>query len=276
MTFVDTLLLESLGIFDFNEQQALQNQIAAVTPTTPLVPVGQPAQQPGPGTPTPGVDPVVVENNRRDALARIRDRLSQYDLGGLADWAWQQLQGGSTEDQIMLDIHDQPLYKQRFPYEDAMRAAGIRVLSPSQMLAVEAEYKRVQRVYGMTPSDNAADYTNLFVQQVSGNEFNERLGMFHKLRTVWSPFIRQQFASEAGIRNVSDEDVYKLFSGQDAGLARRYSESTGTNFHVPSWADMQEAERQAIARNQAEFSGGGGLETEDQPGEVVRRRRLTY
>src|SRR5438445_56862 len=99
-------------------------------------------------------DTTTAITSQNDALAQIQDALNKYGLSGLGGWAWQQLTSGMTQDQIALSLHDQPLYQQRFPYEKAMRDAGLPVLSPAEMLANEAEYKRVQNSFGIIPSNN--------------------------------------------------------------------------------------------------------------------------
>lgn len=264
MTFVDPLLLESLGNYVPTTTLDQLPTTNVPEPTTIVIP-GQ--AQTGAGA---------VSNT--DALAQLQAVFQKYDLMGLSDWAWQQLVSGQSQDQILISMHDQPAYQRRFPYEKAMQQAGLPALSPAEMLATESEYKRVQQQYGVSPSTNPNDYVNLFTSQVSPNEFQNRLDLYHKLRTTYAPYIKQQFEQNAGITNVSDGDLYNLLAGQDSSLAQRYADQTGTPMHIPSFADLQTAEQKAVEQQKALFSGGGEVTT-IQPGtspeEVVAKRAET-
>lgn len=264
MSYVDPDEEVRIAIQLANQGLGISPVTGVVEPLPPLAP-SPPATQVSPGT-TPATD-------NQDAFARLRTRLAQYDLTGLADWAWGRLQAGISETRVISEIREQPLYKQRFPYVEAMRQAGLPFQDEAVMLRRETEYKQLQRRYGIEPSKNPADYTRLFTGDVSANEFGSRLNMYYKLRNVYSPYIRQQMLQQAGI-NVGDSEIYNMFSGQDTAAARRYAEVTNTQFHTPSFADLERAEELALDRNRAEFSGGGGVEFGENAEETVRRRKL--
>ena len=250
---VDPLLIGALGITDPIEIQQLAQQPADIPPGT------------GP-TAASGSQPM------QDALAQLQGVFNEYDVPSLSSWAWDELINGKSMDQITIEMHDQPAYKQRYPYEDAMRAAGLGTLSPADMLKTERDYKAVQQSFGITPSTNPADYVKLFTGQVSASEFHDRLNLYNKLRTTYSPYIKQQFETNAGIGDVSDQDLYKLLSGTDTSVAQRYADATGTPMHIPSFADIQTAEQKALQANAAIFSGGGGEEFKINPQDVTAAR----
>lgn len=260
---IDPNLLESLGIYDPGQQQLLSDQVDQIASQAP--------PSPAPST-TPVYTPTPI--NQQDALARLQGVLNQYDLGSLSDWAWGQLTAGVTENQILVSMHDQPQYQQRFPYEQAMRDAGLPVLSPAEMLKMETDYKQVQRAFGVQPSVNPSDYVNLFTNQVSANEFNSRLDTYNKLRTTYAPYIKQQFEDQAGITGIKDEDLYNLLSGQDQGLAQKYADNTGTPLHLPSFSDIQTAEQKALEAQKANFSNQGGVVQTVNPADLEKNREL--
>lgn len=111
-----------------------------------------------------------------DAESILRDYLRQYGLEGLGDWAWQQYLNGSSIDQIMLDIRDQPAYKQRFPAMEQLAQAG-EAITELDYIAYEKSVRQMLQQYGITPGlyDTAEGIKNLLVNRVSAVEVNARL-----------------------------------------------------------------------------------------------------
>jgi hypothetical protein len=237
---------------------------------------------------------------RQDAFARLRTLFDQYGIPDLAQWAWGELTGLSgvskSEDQVLLDMYDQPTFKQRFPYFDALRQAGLPAPTIAETLRTETEYKQLQRRFGVDPSNNPGDYVSLFTGQVSPSEFGKRLEDFFQVKNVWGPHMRAAFETHAGIPGVSDTDLYALMSGQKDDLAHQYAHATGTPVHVPNFREIEkrqgetaagvregpsfgaiqesikqsEMEEKAFARTGGEIQGGIGETGEER---ILRERQ---
>jgi hypothetical protein len=144
--------------------------------TLPAAPAPTPGAAPGaaPGATAPARDAAA------DASARavINGTLSQYGLGSLGDWAWQQYLNGVPTSQIMLDLRGRPEYAARFPGMAALSQAG-QAISEQEYINLESEYTRLLRSYGAPATfyDSPDDFGRLIAGRVAPPEFEKRLDM---------------------------------------------------------------------------------------------------
>lgn len=119
-----------------------------------------------------------VPNTPADASAKatIDATLAQYGLSSLADWAWQQYTGGASNDQIMLDMRNQPEYKVRFPAMETLAQQG-HALTEGQYVSAENSYAQVMHAAGMPTGfyDQPADFANFLTNNVSPSELQQRV-----------------------------------------------------------------------------------------------------
>lgn len=200
--------------------------------------------------------------NEQSAIDIVNTFLNQLGLSSLSGWAWQQITQGASAAQVEVQLYQQPAFQQRFPGIFAMQKAGLAPPSPGEYLNVENAYKQQQVAAGYTPSNNPNDYVNLFTNQVSPTEFQQRLQVLTTINKVYGPLIRQQFEQYAGITtNVDDANLYKMVAGLDPTLIQQYSAATGTPETKLSFADITESARIAQSAYQQEFHAQGGTQT---------------
>lgn len=110
------------------------------------------------------------------AKAIIVGFLDRYGLGALGDWAWSEYLAGVSVDQIMLDMRDHPLYKQRFPAMEALAQQG-RAISEAEYMAYETSTRQILQSYGVPQGmyDTPGDITRLLLNDVSVSEVNDRI-----------------------------------------------------------------------------------------------------
>ena len=112
----------------------------------PGLPYAQEGAQPtlADGTPATTAAPI-----SQDALARLTQILNQYGLGSLTTWALEKLRQGASEAQILIELYDQPAFKQRFPAIDARKQNGLTPISPAEILEYEQRVNQLLRMAGL-------------------------------------------------------------------------------------------------------------------------------
>lgn len=119
---------------------------------------------------TPGAD-------NRPAHALIREVLERYGLGGLSDWALNQLVNGRSHEEIMLELRNQPLFKERFKAIDIRRQHGLNPVSPEDILHYEDTARDLMRSSGLPQGfyDDADDFADLIGKGVSLTSVQDRV-----------------------------------------------------------------------------------------------------
>lgn len=140
----------------------------STSPTSPSVPS---KNNPTTFTPSPtGTDA------QKSAVAEVDAFLGQYGLSGLGQWAWTKVLNGESISQIMLELHDTPEYKERFPAMGALAANG-QAMSEQQYMALEQSYRDIFHSYGLPAGfyDQPADFAKFMVGNVSPAELQSRV-----------------------------------------------------------------------------------------------------
>ncbi len=109
------------------------------------------------------------------ALTIIDDYLKRYGLTGLSQWAKDALINGASEDEIMVDIENQPAFKQRFWMIEARRKAGLTEFSPAMVVEYEATAGAMAKAFGITITDQQVG--DLIANDVSPQELQDRVGI---------------------------------------------------------------------------------------------------
>lgn len=239
------------------------------TPATPAAPTPAPAAaaaSPTSAPPTPaGPTPA-----QQDAFAQIQTVLGQYGISGLGDWLWGEIKNNNPESQIMLDLQNQPAFLSRFPGMKALTDAGLPAITPAQYLATENEYKRNLADLGIdTKGLTPADFVPLFASNLDPTEVRSRMDIYQNVATTFSPTMRQNFDTYAGMK-ITDDDVYNMFQDTPQGqaLVKQYALATGTTTAdashftnavgaagaaLPSVASLQYAQTRATNEEKALF-----------------------
>lgn len=111
----------------------------------------------------------------QSALAVMQARFAQYGLASLADAIRTLAIDGATEDTISLQLQETPAYKARFKANQDRLRKGLQVLSPSQYLSLEDDYRQILRAYGLRQFDTD-DYVSTFISNdISVTELTNRV-----------------------------------------------------------------------------------------------------
>lgn len=147
----------------------------------------------------------------------LRTMLARYGLSGLTGWAAKMVREGASEDEIALQLYDQPLFKQVFPEIEARRkllAEGklnAQPLSVDDVLNYRRQGRQLMQAYGLPPSfytDNSAFYS-LIVNDVSLDELGTRLDTaVYRVRQA-PPEVRDVFGELYGA--AADTALFALF-----------------------------------------------------------------
>lgn len=222
-----------VGFGNENDQQRLVRLTAAWTADPTYIdriradadrrrPTQAPAQpDPTTGSPTPGSPappPVPTDTaGRRDAQASIRATLDRYGLGDLAGWAWEQVLAGRSEAEIMLDLWEQPRFKQEYPEIEARRAAGLAPLSPAEIISYRRSARQVMRSAGLPEGfyDSKDDFTKFLVEDVSLQELQSRIDDGY-VRMMEAPAEARQAARD--LYGLGDGDLLALALDPDVAV----------------------------------------------------------
>ena len=89
------------------------------------------------------------EQDRRNALEIIEDTLSSYGLEGLTDRVNAMLMEGSSVESVLIQIKDEPIYKERFKGMETRRRNGHPAISPADYIRLERDYRNLMETAGL-------------------------------------------------------------------------------------------------------------------------------
>ena len=98
--------------------------------------------------------------------------LKRYGLESLTEWASNALIQGKSQEEIMLEIYDQPAFKTRFAGMFAREKAGFTPVSIDEYLEYETMASSLGTTWGMNLSK--AEVDNLIAKNVSVRELEQR------------------------------------------------------------------------------------------------------
>lgn len=105
----------------------------------------------------------------------LADRFQKYNLSSLAPKIKELAINGANEATIMLELQETEEYKRRFRANEERIKKNLAVLTPAEYLNVEDGYRQVLRAYGLNQFDTD-DYVSQFISNdVSPNEFSNRV-----------------------------------------------------------------------------------------------------
>lgn len=119
------------------------------------------------------------QNAQQNAYEYLRRLFDGWGLGTLAPKILEFIQSGYDADTIMLMLQDTSEYKQRFAANDQRKAKGLGVLSPSEYLALERQYRQLLSTAGLPAGfyDSNSDFTSWIAGDVSPAEIQERVSL---------------------------------------------------------------------------------------------------
>jgi len=140
-----------------------------------------------------------------DGFAFLEQTLKYYGLSDLSDWAIGLLQKGTSEDEILLLLEDQPQFKARFPYNNLIRNQGdpmIKSYSPEEWMRWEQELRSLFQNAGFPEGfyDGPEDFKALALAGKSAVEIQEQINDGYKRVKDAHPSVREAFRDYFGIQ----------------------------------------------------------------------------
>jgi hypothetical protein len=144
----------------------------------------------------------VATDAQKDAMGQMRTWLSQFGLTSLAEPLWKYVldTGLSNEDEAWLWIQEQPAFQKRFPAFKALQEQN-RAISAAQYIELERNYVEVMRASNLPKQffDNPDDFTDLIKNNVSANEFQDRIQKGYQRVAQAAPEVRTAFKQYFGV-----------------------------------------------------------------------------
>ncbi len=147
-----------------------------------------------------------------DARSVIDGVLDQYQLPGLKDWAWQQIQSGHSLTRIEQDLRNTPEYQARFKGLIDRQKLGLPPKTEIQWMNYEDDIRSEMRSFGLPPTfyDNLDDFARLGAADLSIEEIRTRIEQgWNKVENA-SPEVKQAFANMFGISGSNNLAAFML------------------------------------------------------------------
>ena len=123
-----------------------------------------------------------LQAERVSAFNILKEQFSQYGLGSLVDGIKNLLVDGTPASEFAIRLRETPEYKARFAANDKRIQAGLSALSPAEYIALEDQYQRIMRNYGLPSSYYTPDTTGkqqgfekFLANDVSAAELEDRI-----------------------------------------------------------------------------------------------------
>jgi hypothetical protein len=137
----------------------------------------------------------------RDALAIIRQTLSQYGLpDDLSEWAWKEIVAGKSTAEVSLDLLNPQteggkVVDSYFPEIQARQKAGLAPLSPGDIVAYRQQARQMMQAAGLPPGfyDSNSDFSQFIIQDKSLSELSARITDASNFVYSWPAEDRQAF-----------------------------------------------------------------------------------
>jgi hypothetical protein len=176
-------------------------------------------------------------------------------------WTGKRITQDSSIDDIGIALRDDPVFKERFPANEALKAAGKPQFSVTQYLREEAAYKEKLQSAGMPPGfydDPKTDFQNFIINDVSPDEVEARARLGYQAVRQADPQVVNEFK--------------RLYGVSEGELAAYFIDPQRMR---PTF-DRYEAERQArSAQIAAAGTQQGGMTIEREQAEALARSGVT-
>ena len=150
-------------------------------------------------------DRAAVFAPRADARNSIKAVLDTYGLGELADYLYDKYTSGlvglDNPDALLFSIRDTPTYKKRFAANATRLKAGLSELSPGNYIGLENFYRQTMQTNGLPPDTlrYPDDFTNLIANDISAQEFNDRIVDGYRAVADADPEVKRQMTELYGV-----------------------------------------------------------------------------
>jgi len=146
--------------------------------------------------------PTAEQQDARNTISRV---LSTYGLEGLADTLYANYTSGTVDitnpDALLFSIRDNDIYKKRFAANATRLKAGLSELSPGNYIGLENFYRQTMQTNGLPAGfyDQTDDFTNLIANDISAQEFNDRIVDGYRAVADADPEVKRQMTELYGV-----------------------------------------------------------------------------
>lgn len=152
---------------------------------------------------------VMSTTERQDNWVFLKDQMEKYGLGELYDFAYDMVMAGSSPASILIQLRDQPAYKERFKGMADRIANGYGPISEADYIANERQYRATLEAAGL-PVDmfgSEEDLQSYIANDVSPDELEWRVGMAVTATESANPEVAKQLEELYGIGGTNSELV---------------------------------------------------------------------
>jgi hypothetical protein len=134
------------------------------------------------------------------AKDKLTNLLASYGLTELAGFIDRRIMADVSEEQVMLELYDQPEYQRRFPGMAALRKAG-RTITEAEYIRNENAMIQTARFFDLPKGfyDGPEDFGDLIGKQVSPKEYQDRLQVGQDLARSLNPAVKSQLIEFYGV-----------------------------------------------------------------------------
>lgn len=137
---------------------------------------------------------------QRDAFAAIKAYLDDMGLGGLAEWAWNHIVNGSSDEVIKLDLKNQKQFQDRFWYVFERQKNGLPTMTVNEALNYEKQATTMMRAAGLDSSFwSGRKLGEMIAGDVSLDELQQRLVTTRQMAFELPEEVRAEFRRLYGI-----------------------------------------------------------------------------
>ncbi len=143
-------------------------------------------------------DNVVIRNT---AISQVEEILRRYGLESLAQWAMNQIIEGSSSEQIVQSLREQPAYLERFQAIKLREDAGLPAMSEAEVIEYEERSRELMRFYGLPVGfyDSHTDFADMIGKDVGIPELESRITIARNAAQNAPTGVQNQLAEMYGV-----------------------------------------------------------------------------
>mgnify|MGYP003137413410 CR=1 FL=1 len=154
------------------------------------------------------------EVDRRNALEIIQAKLAEYGLEGLTDQVNAWLLEGFTAENVLIQIRDTEIFKERFRGMELRNAQpGMVAISPAEYIRLERQYRGIMEAAGLPQGfyDSPDDFAQFIGNDVSPEEMRQRVSMASSAVSNINPELKNQLRDMYGVGVENDGELIMYF-----------------------------------------------------------------
>ena len=149
-----------------------------------------------------------IPNAAEPVLDTLQSFLDQWGLGDLTPFIRDAIIAGKSQNEILLELRQHPVYLAAFPENNLRKGKGFSAMTEGEILAYRNEAKRIAKQFGFqAPSNNYI--ADAIGAGVSLGELEQRFGIVQQVNRFGGG-VKMVLEDRLG-KSLSDEDLYEFF-----------------------------------------------------------------